>query len=476
MFTIGGTDLFIHKYLGTNDGEVVKDHTQIQDLVFMENRDRTYDPSIYSLRGIYNVQDNDFDLSQFGLFLSNDTLYVTVHINSSIHTVGRKIMSGDVIELPHLKDEHAANDFATALKRFYVVEDVNRAAEGFSPTWYPHLYRLKIKQIVDSQEFKDILDRPEEEELFEGEYDPAKPYYEGQIVRLDGILFRVLQDTTGNSPSEPNSIYFESYDGNSLRDILSTYNQEINVSQGVVAEAEGNTPLSGYDVTSNYFTLAVNQQGQASVAPANSGDIDPSTLLSTPVRYGYLGYLTGDSVAPNGAPYGQGISFPTEPELGDYFMRMDFIPLRLFRFDGAKWKKVHDVVRTSLSTDNPNTQRGSFINNINEYTYEDRVAVDFDNLTVGQTVIDTEIASTVLAPYLQLYYESDSRDGTITINYTVADHANMFTEYTVDGVSLLRIQLPAAIEYVGLYTISLYNSRQSQRQALSSVLRPRADN
>jgi hypothetical protein len=62
MFTIGGTDLFVHKYIGTNDGTTEKDHTQIQDMLFLENRDRKYDKDIYTLRGIYNVQDIDFDL------------------------------------------------------------------------------------------------------------------------------------------------------------------------------------------------------------------------------------------------------------------------------------------------------------------------------------------------------------------------------------------------------------------------------
>src|SRR6056300_171392 len=175
MFTIGGTDLHLHKYLGpknpileesTNDVphyDAVKE-TNIQDLLFLENRDRKYDENIYRIRGIYNVQDIDFNLSQFGLFLSNDTIFLTVHINSTVKTIGRKIMSGDVIELPHMKDEYAANDFQVALKSYYVVEEISRAAEGYSPTWYPHLYRLKCKQIVDSQEFKDILDLPMDEE------------------------------------------------------------------------------------------------------------------------------------------------------------------------------------------------------------------------------------------------------------------------------------------------------------------------
>ena len=146
MFTVGGTDMFIHKYLGPkNPGEddatadqpkydAVK-HTNIQDLLFLENRDRKYDKDVYTMRGIYNVQDVDFDLSQFGLFLQNDTLMLTIHIRSSVKTLGRKIMPGDVIELPHLRDEYAQNDLAVALKRFYVVEVVTRASEGFTLTW-----------------------------------------------------------------------------------------------------------------------------------------------------------------------------------------------------------------------------------------------------------------------------------------------------------------------------------------------------
>jgi hypothetical protein len=134
MFTVGGTDLYLHKYLGSNTDEAnatadqphyesLKE-TNIQDLLFLENRDRKYDPSIYRLRGVYNVQDLDFNLSQFGLFLDNDTIYMTVHINDFIRTVGRKPLSGDVIEVPHIKDEFALNDFDVSLPRYFVISDV----------------------------------------------------------------------------------------------------------------------------------------------------------------------------------------------------------------------------------------------------------------------------------------------------------------------------------------------------------------
>ena len=130
MFQVGGTDVLVHRYIGpgaTAQGATpstpaysVDNPFQIQDLLFLENRDRKYDPDIYPLRGVYSLSDIDFNLSQFGLFLQNDTIFITFHINDTIEKIGRKLLSGDVIELPHLKDEFALNDLQFALKRFYV--------------------------------------------------------------------------------------------------------------------------------------------------------------------------------------------------------------------------------------------------------------------------------------------------------------------------------------------------------------------
>ena len=336
MFTVGGTDIFVHKYLGPKNPDedsatadqprydAVKE-TNIQDMLFMENRDRKYDPDIYSMRGIYNVQDIDFNMSQFGLFLSNDTLFMTIHINSSVKTLGRKIMAGDVIELPHLKDEYALNDYTVALKRYYVVEDVNRAAEGFSPTWYPHLYRIKLKQIVDSQEFKEILDLPAE------------------------------ADNPG---------------GNTLRDLLSTYEKEMQINNAVVAQAEADAKKSGYD-TSHFFSLKTDENGEVELVTTDTTDLDASTqneladrVMQTPDREGYQGYLLGDGIPANGEAFGHGISFPTGSVEGDYFLRTDFMPNRLFRYDGTRWTKQEDSVRMTLTNTNTRShQKGTFINN-----------------------------------------------------------------------------------------------------------------
>lgn len=357
MFTIGGTDVFVHKYLGpANPDEAdatpaqprynaVKE-TNIQDMLFLENRDRKYDPDIYTMRGIYNIQDIDFDMSQFGLFLQNDTLFMTIPINYSVRTLGRKIMPGDVIELPHLKDEHALNDYSVALKRFYVVEDVNRAAEGFTQTWYPHLYRIKLKQIVDSQEFKEILDLPSEE---------------------------------GST--------------NTLRDVLSTYEQEMQINNAVLAQAEADAPKSGYDTT-NLYTIAKDEDGNVALKTTDISDIDASSqelladrITETPTRSEYNGYLVGDGIPPNGEAFGHGPGFPTSSTKGDYWLRTDFMPNRLFRQDGSRWVKQEDAVRmTMTNTDTKATQKGTFVNNSTQ------------NVIGGETVVERQPLSKTLKP------------------------------------------------------------------------------
>ena len=357
MFTVGGTDVFVHKYLGPKNPDeadatpsqprydAVKE-TNIQDMLFMENRDRKYDPDIYVMRGIYNTQDVDFDMSQFGLFLTNDTLFMTIPINYSVKTLGRKIMPGDVLELPHLKDEHALNDYQVALKRFYVVEDVNRAAEGFSQTWYPHLYRVKMKQIVDSQEFKDILDLPTEE---------------------------------GSSQT--------------LRDVLSTYDKEMQINNAILNQAEADSAQSGYDTT-NLYTLQTDAEGKPELVTTDISTLDASTagefadrVNQTPDREGYQGYLLGDGIPPNGEAFGHGTGFPTATTKGDYFLRTDLMPNRLFRFDGQRWVKMEDKVRMDLSnTNTKNTHKTGFINNTNSGTI------------AGETITERQSLANALKP------------------------------------------------------------------------------
>ena len=298
----------------------------IQDLLFLENRDRKYDTSIYSLRGIYTVNDNDFDLSQFGLFLNSDTLYITFHLTDTVASLGRKIMSGDVIELLHKKDYYPLDaSIPAVLKRFYVVQEASFASEGFSQTWWPHLWRVKCTPLVDAQEYKDILNN-------------------------------ISASSSTNTP---------------LGQVISTLDKLNQINDAIIQQAVIDVPLSGTDTDTLYIEpilpdgspgdptglFADNTQLFVSSTQTLT-DSDPTTPATT-VR----AYLSGDTNAPNGFPVTASTSFPTSPSVGDYVLRTDYVPNRLFRFDGTRWTKIDDNIRADLTPGaNNKTQRSIFVN------------------------------------------------------------------------------------------------------------------
>ena len=138
------------------------------------------------------------------------------------------------------------------------------------------------------------------------------------------------------------------------------------ITNAVIEEATENTQKSGYD-TSHFYTVQVDETGKTELTTTQ--DSNGLSEMQNPDRSGYQGYLVGSTVAPNGATFGHGVSFPTNAEQGDYFLRTDFLPNRLFKYANDRWNKVQDVVRTELyGSDNSNTQKGGFINNTNTTT------------------------------------------------------------------------------------------------------------
>jgi hypothetical protein len=97
-------------------------------------------------------------------------------------------------------------------------------------------------------------------------------------------------------------------------------------------------------------------------------DCDPRfqyIARSSPRSFGYTaGYLTGDGQAPNGLPTGAGIVFPANPQVGDYFLRIDYFPQLLFRWNGKLWVRISENVRTQtgFATEANQSQLSSFIN------------------------------------------------------------------------------------------------------------------
>ena len=538
MLTAGGTDLYIHKYLGPNAKTPSVDYTQpqydkleptnIQDLLFLENRDRVYDPNIYRLRGHYNVQNLDFDLSQFGLFLQNDIIFITVHYNDMIDIVGRKLMVGDVIELPHLLDYNPLKEtIPVALKRFMQVTDANYASEGFSQTWFPHLWRIKCEPLVDSQEFSQILNEPINQDNYLGIWDKDKTYPPGYVISFGDKNYESIKEVpAGISP--PNAEYWKLDTNQDLKDILGTYNKNLQINDANLKEAKRIVPKSGYSQNDLYivptygayesdgvlskkdgqpappYNIVTSSKGAPSTTTGavvmmrnpkyknpSSGikiskqalksiwdltadsdlsekidkfvqaqletvelppertdtgsgpvsgtkallvqslgvitgpygtadntyataDQDPtqpgftgtiSTQMDfradcdprfqyitryTPQTFGYIaGYLTGDGQAPNGLPTGAGISFPQNPQVGDYFLRIDYFPQILFRWDGQIWVRISENVRTDTGfTVDDRSLVSGFVNNENQ--------IYLNN--TGEFVPEAQPLSSVLQP------------------------------------------------------------------------------
>jgi hypothetical protein len=268
-----------------------------------------------------------------------------------IERMGRKLVPGDVLEMPNMKDYWPLDDAVPAsLKKFYVVSEVTRAAEGYSPTWWPHLYRVKVTPMVDGQEFKDILD---------------------QAAVDDGS-----SDAT-------------------LRDIMSPYLKNLAITDALVEQAKVEVPKSGYNVD-KLFVLPIDANGHSlqNVITADNliyttdqnGNVTVNANVATPTQ-GTLTYLNGDSTAPNGLTVTSLTYFPDSPALGQYILRTDYLPNTLYRWDGKRWQIVHDVLRTQFSGNDSKTQLGTFVNN-----------TATTKLSSGQTVAQRQALSKIFLP------------------------------------------------------------------------------
>jgi hypothetical protein len=395
QYTVGGLDIFCHKYLGPKTGDVgdadatlpVYDQQNplfVEDLLLGENRDRAYDPDIYIMRGVYRVQDIDFDLTQFGLFLNNDTLFITFHYNDMIDTFGRKLMSGDVLEFPNLKDYNPLDTtLSKALPRYYVIQDAAFASEGFSQTWLPHLWRVKATPLVNAQEYQDIINQPF---MPPNIWDPGNFYPNGTIVQDGDSYYQANGNVPAGTPIDavnPSTglpYWTPITDPTTVGDAASTRPKDLVINDAILTQAYAEVPYSGYD-TVKFYILPTTEAGQPASTYGGGLTADNSDVTVdgtqpgegiTPRGFGYtMGYLTGSKdpdtgylIPPNGLPVTPGVNFPANPVAGDYALRLDYFPNRLFRYDGARWVKIEEDVRTDLDlATNALTQRASFVNN-----------------------------------------------------------------------------------------------------------------
>lgn len=285
------------------------DINNIQDLFFNENRDRDYSLEPVLIKAQYSPTDSTTDLSKFGLSMV-DQYSFTTSFASMIQLLGRPLVTGDIIEvIPELQYDHNLKP----IRKFLEITDTGWAAEGFSTSWKPTVYRFMGQQALPSQETRDIF----------GTLDTAK-YLVADSLAMDDI-------------------------GEQLDITPLTQTEE------VIKEAADKVPETGSD-------------DQRSTVGAPAPYIKPPTNLKgqppAAQHKGKQGIYIEDGLPPDGRPYGEGFTLPDVLTVldGDYF-RLYYppetkIPPRLYRFSLVKnrWIFLETDRRGDYSSHKPSVR------------------------------------------------------------------------------------------------------------------------
>ena len=309
---ISGDGILVHMYEGPtidSDGNTDTSLTSIQDVLFLENTARKYNPDVIELRGHHQPQDVNYDLSQFGIFLSSDTIRIQFGYTDMMDSLGRKLIAGDVLEFPSMRDVPIF-DNAVGINRYYVVQDALYAAAGYGQKWFPHIWLVRAKLMTASPEFKEITDQANA-----GQTDGGV----GQGIGIMPPGFTDTADANGNPGAGCNP---------DIKASLNLFCKILDITDKNVAEAEK------YAFFDPKFFESANLYIY----------IDPET------NYPVIGsnYFSGDGEPPNGGPLlGAGVAFPPGMQDGEYYLRLDYYPERLFQKQGNCYKLIEvDVLKS----------------------------------------------------------------------------------------------------------------------------------
>jgi len=360
-FRIGGDGILVHMYEGpTTDanGSTDTSITTIQDVLFLSNNNRKYNPNVIELKGHHQPQDVNYDLSQFGVFLSSDVIRIQFHFNDMMDSLGRKLIAGDVLEFPSMRDIPIF-DNATGINRYYVVQDALYAAAGYGQKWFPHIWLVRAKLITASQEFSEIIDQA------------ATGQTAGGLGQGLGIMPEGFGDVSNKSGDPGNGCNPD------IKNTLSLFCKITGITDQIIKEAEDNVffdpkffqsaNLYIYLDANNYPVIGSNYFSGDGAPPNQNTDLTPSGPL-----------------------VGAGVTFPTDMQDGQYYLRIDYFPERLFQKQGNCFKFIEENVLKIWTA--YNRLLDTFIDNVNNTVFDD-----------GTVVPEKQAVSSVLKQKVDLY-------------------------------------------------------------------------
>jgi hypothetical protein len=293
-FNGGSTDWWSVQALQLIDYEVTK-IDNIQDRIFLENRDRDYDENLITVKGSYTPLEVQSFQSKFGmsqLFGGNETYSIEVSFGQTVSRLGRPFVIGDIIQLP------SETQYSPSLKpilKYLEITDISWSTNGYTANWKPTLQRIIAEPVIASQETQDILGK-------------------------------LTEDIDSNGVVDINQGTFDK-----------KYQDLSAISQTIEADANTQVPERGEDYAGETkFSDAVYEWQK----------LHPNLSMKKNDRtrnvYGI------DAMPPNGEPYTQGDKYPISPapKNGDYHRLTytwinDTIPPKLYRFSAAKGRWLY---------------------------------------------------------------------------------------------------------------------------------------
>lgn len=257
----------------------------IQDKILMENRNRDYAEESLVLKGYYDVQAPQTELTMFGAAIPV-TYNIKVHFNTCVALLGRPIVVGDILELPS-ETQYSAD--MRPIKRYLEVTDVTWDSTSYTPGWQPLLLQVTAQPAMATEETQDIFG------------DLAKN------VDSSGLF----DNDDGNNPAWQD-----------ISDITHTIKNE-------AATAVPERGSEGSNVVREFEQPVIEQAAREGVKHL------------TKFGFNRTGLYVEDAIPQNGAPYTEGPDLPDTATDGDYH-RLVYaglskdIPARLYRYSTTK--------------------------------------------------------------------------------------------------------------------------------------------
>lgn len=315
---MGGCLLNLYKWEGSYklDGTYVPiSEGIVSDTVLNENSRRKYSHTTIDLYGAMQMNAAQFSFNFSGYsILDGDEKEIVFHYNSMIDMVGRKIIVNDILEMTWFRD----NDLIGAdnsINKFYVVTSADFDEKGWDPHWGYHLWKIKCKPMPNTVEFADLFNDEFPKGGEDGFYEPANSGEGGGGFDSESTDIEGLDEENNENLKEAEmQVAFREYDEHNL--LLDNMK--------ILVDEYGNHYIYGID--------------------------------GIPVNKNI-----------NGVPFGTYFPAPESVSEGDYFLRIDYDPPRLYkRIDDGKrrgwqpwekdfrpkWMGAPDKLRKALNNDN----------------------------------------------------------------------------------------------------------------------------